>query len=234
MCSNPPSLHNSSTPLPMTFGAIFDWDGVIIDSSKHHEESWERLAREIARPLPPGHFKRGFGMKNEFIIPKLLAWTDDTDEIKRLSLRKEALYRDVVRQRGLQPLPGVEAWLRKLVEAKIPCAVGSSTHRENIELALELIGLRDYFAALVTSEDVTRGKPHPEVFLKAAQKLGCSPDRCVVFEDAHVGIEAARNAGMRVIAVATTHPRAELDEADLAVQRLDELSIAQVEQWFAR
>jgi len=216
----------------MTWGAIFDWDGVIIDSSAHHEESWERLAREVAKPLPAGHFKRGFGMKNEFIIPQLLAWTSDVDEIKTLSLRKEALYREVVRDRGLKPLAGVKTWLKKLAEAKVPCVIGSSTHRENIEMALELIGLHEYFSAVVSSEDVTHGKPHPDVFLQAARKIGCSPERCVVFEDAQVGIQAARAAGMRVIAVATTHPLDELKAADLAVKRLDELTIEQISGWF--
>jgi len=216
-----------------SWGAIFDWDGVIIDSSRHHEESWERLSREVAKPLPPGHFKRGFGMKNEFIIPQLLAWTSDAGEIKSLSLRKEALYREVVQELGLQPLPGVETWLRKLADARISCVVGSSTHRANIELALELIHLRDYFSAVVSSEDVTHGKPHPDVFLKAAEKIGCKPGCCVVFEDAHVGIQAARNAGMKVVAVATTNPIAELNEADLAVTRLDELTIERIGEWFS-
>ena len=218
---------------PETWGAIFDWDGVVIDSSAHHEESWERLAREIAKPLPAGHFKRGFGMKNEWIIPNLLAWTGDMDEIKTLSLRKEALYREVVRDRGLSALPGVGAWLKMLAGAGIPCVVGSSTHRENIELALELIGLREYFGAVVSAEDVTQGKPHPDVFLKAAQKIQRPPERCVVFEDAHVGIQAARAAGMRVVGVATTHPLGELADADLAVKRLDELSVEKIAGWFS-
>jgi beta-phosphoglucomutase family hydrolase len=216
-----------------SWGAIFDWDGVIIDSSKHHEESWERLAREISKPLPPGHFKRGFGRKNDFIIPQILAWTNDASEIKTLSLRKEALYREVIKELGLQPLPGVETWLKKLTDAAIPCVVGSSTHRENIKLALESIHLRDYFSAIVSAEDVTHGKPHPEVFLKAAEKISRSPEQCVVFEDAHVGIQAARNAGMKVVAVATTNPLAELTDADLAVERLDELGIEQINQWFS-
>lgn len=216
-----------------SWGAIFDWDGVIIDSSAHHEESWERLAREVAKPLPEGHFKRGFGMKNEFIIPQLLAWSQDSTEIVRLSLRKESLYREVVKERGLAPLPGVRTWLEKLAAAKIPCVVGSSTHRVNIELALDQIHLREFFSAIVSAEDVSHGKPHPEVFLKAAEKINLAPGKCVVFEDAHVGIEAARAAGMRVIAVATTNPLAELTKADLAVERLDELEIAKISAWFA-
>lgn len=214
------------------WAALFDWDGVIIDSSRHHEESWERLASECHKPLPSDHFKRSFGRKNEFIIPEILGWTTDAAEIHQLSLRKEALYRDVVAEWGLEALPGVRTWLERLRTAGVPCAVGSSTHRANIDLSLGLIGLADFFRAIVTSEDVRQGKPHPEVFLKAAERLGWAPERCVVFEDAHVGIAAAQAGGMKVVAVATTHPLEELGTADLAVRRLDELQPAQIAQWF--
>jgi len=222
----------SSVP-SASWAALFDWDGVVIDSSRHHEESWERLAREIAQPLPDGHFKQGFGRKNEYIIPEMLRWTTDLAEIHRLSLRKEALYREVVAEWGLTPLPGVRTWLERLRDAGVPCAIGSSTHRANIDLSLGLIGLAEFFREIVTAEDVKQGKPNPEVFLTGAARLCCAPERCVVFEDAHVGIAAARAGGMRVVAVATTHPLEELDAADLAVQRLDELAPAQLAKWFA-
>ncbi|MES2569434.1 MAG: HAD family phosphatase, partial [Verrucomicrobiota bacterium] len=209
-------MSNSSTPA--AWGALFDWDGVIIDSRTHHEESWERLASEAGRALPPGHFLQGFGRKNDFIIPGILGWTSDPAEITALSLRKEELYREVVRDRGLSALPGVHVWLERLREAGVPCSIGSSTHRANIELSLGMIGLAGYFQAIVTAEDVTTGKPDPEVFLLAARRIARLPERCVVFEDAHVGIAAARAGGMRVVAVATTHPREELAHADLAVE----------------
>src|SRR6202012_4499910 len=91
-------------------GAIFDWDGVIINSAAHHERSWERLAQECNKALPENHFKLGFGMKNEVIIPELLKWTMVPTEIRILSLRKEALYRELVREQGMAALPGVETW----------------------------------------------------------------------------------------------------------------------------
>jgi HAD superfamily hydrolase (TIGR01509 family) len=214
------------------WGAIFDWDGVIIDSSRQHEESWERLARETGRALPHGHFKAGFGRKNEFIIPQILGWTRDEAEVVRLSLRKEALYREIVREKGLEPLAGVCVWLGRLAAAGVPRVVGSSTHRENIEVSLDVLGLRPFFTQIVSSEDVSHGKPDPEVFLKAAARIGMPPGRCVVFEDAHVGIEAAHRAGMRVIAVATTNPLEALAKADLAVARLDELDVGKIAEWF--
>ena len=226
------STSPSQSSEPPAWAALFDWDGVIIDSSRHHEESWERLGREVARPLPEGHFKRGFGRKNEYIIPELLNWTKEETEIRKISLRKEALYREVVAEWGLEPLPGVRTWLERLRDAGVPCAIGSSTHRANIDLSLGLIGLTEFFRAIITAEDVTKGKPDPDVFLKGAQALGCTPERCVVFEDALVGIAAARAGGMKVVAVATTHPAAELSMADLAVERLDELQPAQLAAWF--
>jgi beta-phosphoglucomutase family hydrolase len=206
-------------------GAIFDWDGVIINSAEHHERSWERMALEIGKPLPEGHFKAGFGMKNEVIIPEMLKWTSDPDEVRRLSLRKEALYREVVVERGIVALPGVETWLRTLRDAGIPCVIASSTHRENITTTLGVLGLESFFAAMVTAEDVKRGKPDPEVFLRAAEKIGVRPEGGIVFEDALVGVAAAHAAGMRVVAVTTTNTRAALAKADWIVDQLDELAV---------
>ena len=214
------------------WAALFDWDGVIIDSSRHHEESWDRLAAEERRPLPPGHFQRSFGMKNERIIPELLHWTADPAEIRRLSLRKEALYREIIRARGIAALPGVAPWLAALRAAGIPCVIGSSTHRENITTTLDVLGFRDCFGAIVAAEDVHHGKPDPAVFLQAARQAGTPPARCVVFEDAQVGIEAGRRAGMKVVGVATTHPAAALTGADRVVHRLDELTVAGLSGWF--
>ena len=207
----------------MDFAAIFDWDGVIIDSSAQHERSWELLAAEINKPLPEGHFKRGFGKKNEVIIPDL-GWATDPAEVHALGLRKEELYRELVRRDGVTPLPGARELLAALNAAGVPCAVGSSTHRENIETICAITGLGEFFREKVTSEDVVNGKPAPDVFLTAAKRLGAEPARCVVFEDALVGIEAAHAGGMKCVAVATTNPIELLGHADRAVASLLEVS----------
>ncbi|ATC62919.1 glycoprotease [Nibricoccus aquaticus] len=209
-------------------GVLFDWDGVIIDSSAQHEESWERLAAEEKRVLPPDHFKTGFGMKNERIIPELLRWAEagDIAEVRRLSLRKEALYREIVRERGIEALPGVAVFLKRLKEAGVPFSVGSSTHRENIDTILSVLGFTGLFSGIVTAENVKQGKPHPDVFLKAAETIRRRAENCVVFEDAFVGIAAARAGGMKVVGVATTHPLGDLEsKVDRVVHRLDELSV---------
>lgn len=225
--------YNMSNETVAGWGALFDWDGVVIDSSRHHEESWERLAREIGKPLPEGHFKEGFGRKNEWIIPRLLGWSEDPGETHQLSLRKEALYREIVVEWGVEALPGIKTWLGRLRDAGVPRIIGSSTHRENIETALGVLGLEDMFQEIVSAEDVSHGKPDPEVFQVCAKRLGFAPESCVVFEDAHVGVEAARRAGAKVVAVCTTHPAESLQEADLVVERLDELHVEELSKWFA-
>ncbi|MGC1480544.1 MAG: HAD family phosphatase [Chthoniobacterales bacterium] len=212
----------------MSFGAIFDWDGVIIDSSAQHERSWELLAEELGKSLPEGHFKRGFGKKNERIIPDL-GWATDADEIHQIGLRKEEFYRQLVSRDGVTPLPGARELLTVLQDAGIPCVVGSSTHRANIETICEITGLGGFFAGMVTGEDVSHGKPDPEVFRRGAEIIGIDPARCIVFEDALVGLEAARAGGMKCVGVATTEPLAALEgKADLAVESLTILTLEQL------
>jgi beta-phosphoglucomutase family hydrolase len=215
-----------------TWAAIFDWDGVIIDSSRRHETAWQMMAREEGRELPPTYFRRSFGMKNEQAIAELLGWTRDPAELSRLSLRKEEIFREELHRQPSAPLPGVIRFLAELKQAGVPCVIASSTPRLNIDCVIDTLGLRSNFKAMICSEDVSQGKPHPEVFLLAAREAGARADRCVVFEDAQVGIEAARAAGMRVVAVATTHPADTLRRADLVVERLDRLELGQVQAWF--
>jgi len=213
------------------WAAVFDWDGVILDSSRHHEESWERLARETGRVLPKGHFRRGFGRRNIEIMRDMLGWSRDMEEIARLSRRKEELYREVVQEWGIAPLPGVQAWLERLARAGIPCGIGSSTEEKNVRLGLQKLGFKNYFQVAVTAEHVSRGKPAPDVFLEVSRQLKVQPARCVVFEDAPAGVEAGRAAGMKVVGVTTTHPGGHLEGVFREVAQLDELTAEEVAGW---
>jgi HAD superfamily hydrolase (TIGR01509 family) len=201
---------------------------VIVDSSALHERSWEILAEEENRHLPPGHFRQGFGMKNEIIIPRILGWSGEAVEIARLAARKEHIYRDLLQEQGINPLPGVRKLLDELCNNEEPCVIGSSTERANIDCALQGMDLRDYFTDIVSGEQVEHGKPAPDIFLLAAEKTGMPAARCVVFEDAHAGIEAARHAGMAVIALSTTHPAETLSNADLVVASLNALTLQMI------
>ena len=215
------------------FAAIFDWDGVIIDSSRQHELSWQQIAQELQHELPPGFFKKSFGMKNEKIIPELLGWAHEAEAVGKIARRKEAIYRELIKKNGIDALPGVHDLLEQLRAAYIPCAIGSSSARENISCIIEVLGVAKYFNTIVCGEDVHHGKPDPEVFQIAGSRLGMTPDKCVVFEDAHVGLEAARRAGMKVVGVATTHPAETLQDADMVVHRLTEVTLEKLKGLFS-
>ncbi len=191
-------------------GVVFDLDGVLIDSHDQHEKSWFLLADEIGKSLTKEQFKESFGMRNVMCIPHVFHWSspDDHEEIHALGERKEEIYRSLLAEDGIEPLPGVVSLLESLTSAGVLFSLGSSTSRKNIEVCFASTGLDRFFGPHYTgAEDVSRGKPHPDVFLEAAAKINRSPASCLVIEDAHVGIEAAHAAGMKVIAVTTTHPR---------------------------
>jgi len=215
-------MTSSSSPL----GVVFDLDGVLIDSHDQHEGSWFALAKEIGKPMTKELFKRSFGMHNEMCITDVFEWSNKAEEIAMLGDRKEELYREMLASDGLDPLPGVLDLVDSLKQAGIPISLGSSTSRKNIEVCFKSTGLDAYFGPFYTgAEDVTRGKPNPDVFLKAAEKIECEPANCLVIEDAHIGIEAALAAGMKAIAVTTTHPAESFSDAgmDLIVDSLTEV-----------
>jgi HAD superfamily hydrolase (TIGR01509 family) len=215
-----------------SWGVLFDWDGVIIDSSSQHERSWELLAAEEGLTLPEGHFRSGFGKKNEVIIPAL-GWTQDSGEVRRLADRKEELYRELVATEGVFVLPGARELLSSLKKEGIPRAVGSSTPRGNLDALFAVTGLDTLFDAVVCGSDVSHGKPDPEVFLKGAVHLGLNPERCVVMEDAFAGIEAARRGGMKVVGIATTNPLESLRDCDISVTSLNDVTVTRLAGLFS-
>lgn len=216
------------------YGVIFDLDGVLVDSSSFHFEAWKRLAAEEGFPVrvTESWFKSTFGQRNDTILATLAGRPLSPEEITRLSERKEKLFRKLVAA-GLRPLPGAAELVKGLHRAGVLLTVGTSAPRENLKFVLEKTGLGPYFTCVVTAEDVTKGKPDPEVFLKAARCLGLPPSSCVVFEDAEAGVEAARRAGMRCVGVATTHPPERLLRAgaDLVVRSLAELNLQKLLRW---
>ena len=213
-------------------GVIWDVDGTLVDTAELHFRAWSRLAAEIGRPFTRAEFAATFGMRNPEIIRRLFFPDADDRRCRVLGERKEDLYRASVREEGVQLLPGAGRLLAAFAAAGWPQAVGSSAPPGNLDLLLGVTDTRRYFAVVVTGDDVTRGKPHPEVFLTAAAKLGADPRRCVVFEDAVAGVEAAKAGGMRCVAVTFVghHPAEKLRAAgaDLVVGSLDEASVGPV------
>ena len=214
----------------MFHAAIFDWDGVIINSASQHKLSWETLAKDENLPLPSDFFERSFGSKNNFIIPHILCWTHEPSEIQRLSSRKEEIYRQIIQSSPPEVIPGIKEFLNALESHSVLSAIASSTERQNILSILEKINLNHPFQAIIAAEDVIIGKPDPEVFLKAAEALKCDPQHCIVFEDSPLGIKAGLTAHMKTIGISTTHPNQELGDAHMIIDSFHSLSLEDLER----
>jgi HAD superfamily hydrolase (TIGR01509 family) len=201
---------------------IFDVDGVLVDSYDAHLRSWVLMAREHGLEITEAEFASTFGQTSREIIARF--WGRDLDAAARKALdaRKEAIYRDLIRA-DFPAMDGAAELIDALAADGFLLAVGSSGPPENIELMLDRLERRYQFRAMVTGRDVTRGKPDPQVFEIAAARLGVPADRCVVVEDAPVGIDAARAAGMASVALVGTVPPERLAAADLVVRSLREL-----------
>ena len=205
----------------MTLRAVlWDLDGTLVDSAELHWRSWRDTMAAEGIALTHEQFVATFGQKNDRILPGWLGATATPDRIRRIGEAKEAEYRRLAAEHGLTVLPGAAVWLQRLRASGWKQAIASSAPRANIPVMLGPLGGEAVFDAIVSAEDVTTGKPDPQVFLTAADRLGVPPSRCVVVEDAAVGIEAARRAGMRCIGVNRSTPLV----ADLSVTSLADLS----------
>ena len=205
-------------------GVIFDLDGVLIDSGWAHKQAWFDLAKKEGLEFTDEFFNDTFGMQNAQIIPMLVRRELRPGELEDMSDWKEQRYRDIVSEK-LALSFGAERLMTKLKERGFRLAIGSSTPKANLDLIFQCLKLNNYINAVVTKEDVKNGKPAPETFLMAAQKLSIRPQHCIVIEDAIHGIEASKAAGMSVIALTTTRNREDLSGADIIADNLDELKV---------
>ena len=215
----------------MLRAAIWDMDGTLVDTAEQHFRAWVEACREKGRDFTRADFAATFGRRNPEILAYLFGDRLGKGEAEAFADRKEELYREAAR-RGVELLPGVAALMEGLHQIGYKQAIGSSAPRANLELILELTGIDRYLGAVVSSEDTTRGKPDPQVFLVAAKRLGVEPANAVVFEDAVAGIQAARAAGMRCVAVSFVghHSSEKLREAgaDIVVGSLEEMGAPDV------
>ncbi len=212
-------------------GVIWDVDGTLVDTAELHFRAWQTLANDLGKAFTRADFTVTFGRRNPEIVASMFGEHFTEQEAAELGGRKEQLYRSAA-QAGVKLLPGVGELLEALHAAGYRQAIGSSTPRANLDLILRLTGTARYFQALVTMEDTHRGKPDPEVFLLAAARLSVAPSHAVVIEDAPAGVQAARAAAMKCIAVRYTglHSAETLRQsgADLVVESLAETSVQTV------
>ena len=202
---------------------IFDMDGVLVDTADAHYASWQSLAAQFGMTISREEFLTTFGRPSREIIRMRLGPSLSDDEVRRLDFQKEARFRELAPEH-VTLIPHAVELVDSLGEVGIPLAVGSSAPTENVDLILDQFNLRDRFAAVVTGDHVSNGKPDPEVFRLAAERMGVECGRCVVIEDAPAGIQAARAAGMIAVAFTSSHGPDAFPDAHHVVSVLSALS----------
>jgi beta-phosphoglucomutase family hydrolase len=218
----------------MIEGAIFDMDGVLVDNLDYHLSAWKQLGQELGRTITDAQIQQVFGQRNREMLRALIGKDFSEDKVRQHTLRKEEIYRGLIREFLAEvKVPGLKCLLEGLSEAQFGIALATSGPIENVQLVLEGLSVSSYFREILTGADVSRGKPHPDVFLLAAERLRLPPEECVVFEDSISGVEAALAANCQCIALCTTHSPEELkplgatllinDFRKLTVQSLQDL-----------
>jgi beta-phosphoglucomutase len=194
----------SAAQLAPGLALIFDMDGVVIDSNPLHRESWAEFNRRYGVPTTEEMLARMYGRRNDEIVRDFFGDSLSAEEVAARGAAKEELYRQMLEGRVEDALtPGVRPFLQEYSSA--PKALATNAEPANVNFLLDRAALRQYFGVVVSGDQVQNPKPHPEIYLKAADLLNVPPVNCIVFEDSHVGVEAALAAGMKVVGVCTTH-----------------------------
>ena len=200
---------------------LWDMDGVLVDTGAFHYEAWKETFNELNVPFSEEDFRKTFGMNNAGILETIFERKPEPGEVAEISHKKESLFRDLVKGKAVL-LPGVADWLERFRAWGLKQAITSSAPPANIEFLVDELKIRGYFDEIVSGFDLP-GKPNPDTFLKASEMLKVKPENCVVVEDAIAGVEGAKRAGMKCVAVTTTNPAKQLSKADLVVEHLGKM-----------
>lgn len=202
---------------------IFDMDGTVVDTTALEYEAWKRMLDEVNVVFPYEDYIQALGAKGSEIIKA--RYKADKSKIETMLHKKEVYFKELVSKKGLQLMPDIEKILEEVKGLNLKMALATGASHAKVDFVMQQFNIGHYFQVFVTADDVKKGKPDPEIFLKAAEKLGVPPQECVVMEDASNGVEAARNAGMACIAITSTRGKNQLQEADLTVDSYKQLSI---------
>ena len=211
---------------------IFDMDGVIVNNDRYHCLSWVEFARKHGKEVTFDEVTSWFGSTNRTILEDLFENTLSPAQITQMGREKEIIYREMY-ARDIKPVSGLPDFLGSL-DGSFLVGLATSAPGENVEFVLRETGLSGYFTSITDESDIKNGKPDPEIFLRAASKLGAVPADCLVFEDSHHGIVAARRAGMHVVGVATTHKPEMLKDTDLIIRDFTEITVEKINDLFFR
>jgi beta-phosphoglucomutase len=214
------------------FGIVFDMDGVLVDSNPYHKKALKSFAKRYGYNLSEEEMREHiYGRQNKEWIPSLFNREMSRDEIEKYAEEKELNFQKIY-DKDIEALNGLIPFLRSLRDSNIPRAIATSAPQINVDFVFRKTDIGDYFGLVLNESHVKRGKPDPEIYLKASELLGFEPRNCVVFEDSLSGVESARRANCRVIAVATTHEPEEFGEVDLVIQDFTEITLEKIRSIF--
>ncbi len=204
---------------------IFDMDGTMVDNTKFHEKSVVQFLQARGIKLGAGEFKkRFFGKKNDAALKDIFGDKFSKQEISNLADEREALYRKMYAP-FIKEVQGLTELIKKIKAKGLKVAIATTAPKVNRKFVLDALNLHGNFEVIIGEEHVKKGKPDPEIYLKAAKALKVDPKDSLVFEDSRVGVKAAKNAGMTVVALLTTHKKEELKEADFEVEHFEQVEI---------
>lgn len=218
-------MNEKKEPLENDFckAAIFDMDGTLVDSTKSDYLAWEKLFAHYHQTLTFPEYLPMLGIKSAEIVKKYLPVKDE-EELQFALAQKLVFFHEIISENGIRPVAYADVFLKQIKQLNVPVALATSSRRAKMEMVMEKLNLLNYFDTVVTGGDVKNGKPAPDIFIKAADKLSVSPHNCIVFEDAVNGVKAAKNADMKCVAISSTQSPEALQEADLIIDSFKNIS----------
>lgn len=209
------------------FAVIFDMDGVIVDNYLFHKKAWKNFCDKYKLDFEKAFRSKVFGGTNRDHLETFFERSLSSEEVFMYETEKESMYRDLYRSH-IQSVPGLKDFLKELLNLNIPIALATSSPAVNVKFVLSSVNLTAFFKVILDASHVTMGKPDPEIYMKSSALLNMPPENCIVFEDSKNGITAAQAAGMKVVALTTTHPADELPEVDMVIENFKDLDTLQL------
>ena len=208
-----------------SIAVIFDMDGVICHTNPFHSKAFRVFfsSRNLS-PTDEEFAEHMFGKSNSYILSHFLKRPVSGVELLQLEDEKESLFRELY-EPHVDPIAGIVSFINELHADGVKLGVATSAPNANLEMILGKVPIREKLGSVLASENVSKHKPNPEVYLTSARNLSVSPDRCVVFEDSFSGVSAAINAGMKVVGVLSSHTRNELPPCDLYIENYNEMTV---------
>ncbi|MCW3115792.1 MAG: glycoprotease/HAD-superfamily hydrolase like protein [Segetibacter sp.] len=222
------TLTSTDTADALAFkGVIFDMDGTLLESTEADYRAWEKVFNNYNQELSFEKYAPMLGVKSADVVRNEIGFHDELD-VKRILKEKFDYFVEYVNENPIKPVFAAETFLKSLAQYPVKVALATSSRKEKMQMVLKQLDFMQYFEAIVTGDEVSNGKPAPDIFLLAAKRLGLSPEECMVIEDGPIGVAAAKSANMKCVAITETHQAEQLSAADLIIDTYEHADIREI------